>query len=65
MLPRLRSQRLRLESSVRLREAGDADEAGQLAADVESEEPLSPEDEKRRRAYAEWLARFESRNAAA
>jgi len=62
MLPRLRPQRPRLESSIELRDAGDA---ARLAVDVERDEPLSPEDEKRRRAYADWLARFESRNAAA
>jgi hypothetical protein len=63
MLPRLRSQRVRLESSIRLR---DGSESGPLPVDdAESDEPLSPEDEKRRRAYAEWLARFGSGNAAA
>ena len=62
MLPRLRPQRPRLESSIELRDAGDA---GLRAVEAESDELLSPEDEKRRRAYAEWLARFASRNAAA
>jgi hypothetical protein len=56
MLPRLRSQRPPFESSIQLR---DADESGPVVIEVESDEPLSPEDEKGRRAYAEWLARFE------
>jgi hypothetical protein len=62
MLPRLRPQRPRLESGTQLRDTGDVRARAVL---IESDEPLSPEDEKRRRAYAEWLARFESRNAAA
>jgi len=56
MLPSLRPQRSCLESSIELRDAG---ESGSRAVDPESDEALSPEDEKRRRAYAEWLARFE------
>ena len=60
MLPRLRPQRPRLESSIEVR-----DSVVVRAADAESDEPLSPDDEKRRRAFAEWLARFESRNDAA
>jgi len=60
MLPRLRPQRPRLESGIQLREAGDAARlAVDVDVDVERDEPLSPEDEKRRRAYADWLARFE------
>jgi hypothetical protein len=62
MLPRLDRQRAPLESSIRLRAA---DEGGPPAVDLASDEPLSPEDEKQRCAYAEWLARFGSRNAAA
>jgi hypothetical protein len=62
MLPRLRPLCPDPESSIQLRAASDA---GQRPFDAESDEPLSPEDEKRRRAYAAWLARFESRNAAA
>jgi hypothetical protein len=57
MLPRLRSQRIRLESSIELRDAGDA--GPRAVDDAESDEPLSPEDEKRRRAYADWLASFD------
>jgi hypothetical protein len=64
MLPRLRSQRPRLESSTQLRDAGDADDFAQLAVAIESDEPLSPEDEKGRRAYADWLARFDKKTAA-
>jgi hypothetical protein len=60
MLPRLHPQRPRLESSIEVRDSGVV-----RVVDAESDEPLSPEDEKRRRAYAEWLARFESRNDAA
>jgi len=56
MLPRLRLPRAPFESSIQLR---DADESGPRAVHVESDEPLSPEDEKHRRAYAEWLARFD------
>ena len=63
MLPRLRLQRPRLESGIELRDAGD--DTARLAVAIDGDEVLSPEDEKRRRAYAEWLARFESRNAAA
>jgi hypothetical protein len=59
MLPRLRPQRPRLESGIQLRGAVDADDAARLAVDVEGDEALSPEDEKRRRAYADWLARFD------
>jgi hypothetical protein len=59
MLPRPRSQRPRLESSIEPRDPS------ARTVSAESDEPLSPEDENRRRAYAEWLARFASRNAAA
>lgn len=59
MLPRRHPQRPRLESGIELREHAPR------AVDVESDEPLSPEDEQRRREYAEWLARFEPGNAAA
>jgi hypothetical protein len=55
MLPRVRSHRAAPESGI-LPCAGDA---RQRAADVERDEPLSPEEERLRRAYAEWLARFD------
>ncbi len=57
MLPR-RTHRPRLESGIELREP-EADPR------VEIDEPLSPEEDERRRAYAEWLARFERGHAAA
>lgn len=60
MLPRRSPHRPRLESGIELR-----DPAPRAAVDDGSDEPVSPEDENRRRAYAEWLARFESRTAAA
>ena len=53
MLPRLRPQRPRLESSIEVRGVTHA------AVGPESDERLSPEEEKRRRAYADWLARFD------
>ncbi len=59
MLPRRDPHRARLESGIELRDRV------ARAADVEGDEPLSPEDEKLRREYAAWLARFESGNAAA
>ena len=65
MLPRRDPQRPRLESGIDLREPRERSRVRAVEYDVEGDEPLSPEDEKRRRAYAEWLARFESPNAAA
>jgi len=59
MLPCRNPHRPRLESGIELREPAPR------AIDAGSDEPLSPEDEERRRAYAEWLSRFESHNAAA
>ena len=59
MLPRRHPHRPRLESGIQLRDPA------AHAADVESDEAPSPEDEKRRREYAAWLARFESGTAAA
>lgn len=59
MLPRRSLHRPRLESGIELRDpAARAEEDG-------ADEALSPEDEKHRRAYAEWLARFEPGPAAA
>lgn len=59
MLPRRDPHRPRFESGIELREHAPR------AVDVASDEPLSPEDEKRRSEYAEWLARFERGHAAA
>jgi hypothetical protein len=59
MLPPRDRQRPRLHSGVELRDP-DARADG-----VDADEAISPEDERRRRAYAEWLAGFESRHAAA
>jgi hypothetical protein len=56
MIPRLHPQPPRLESSIELRDTSDA---GPRVVDPPSDEPLSSEDEKRRRAYADWLARFD------
>lgn len=58
MLPRRSPHRPRLESGIELR---DADARSVVA---EADESLSPEEAERRRAYAEWLARFESHSAA-
>ena len=58
MLPR-RTHRPRLESGIDLREPDPR------PVDAEGDEPLSPEDAERRRAYAAWLARFERDHAAA
>jgi hypothetical protein len=59
MLPRRIPHRPRLESGIELREPEPR------AVDAESEEALPPEEEERRRAYAEWLSRFDSRKTAA
>jgi hypothetical protein len=61
MLPRLRSQRVRLESSIELR---DPLPPAALETVAETEEALSPEDERRRCAYAEWLESFHRVRAA-
>ncbi len=62
MLPRRSPHRARLESGIELRDAGDV---APRAVDPEVDEPVSPEEERRRRAYAEWLSRFDTRKTAA
>jgi hypothetical protein len=59
MLPRRSPQRPRLESGIALRDPDPR------PADAESDEPISAEDDERRRAYAAWLARFDRDHAAA
>lgn len=58
MLPRRSPHRARLESGIELRDPAPR-------ADADGDEPLSPEEEERRRAYAEWLSRFGAGKTAA